>query len=129
MHYLRPCNPTGLSPHVRAGLSPRVRGVAVERPGLPGAVGFIPACAGSGTPRSSPMHAGTVYPRVCGEWVRSVLALSVTYGLSPRVRGGGTAQPRRVNDLGFIPACAGRSEHYYGHRPRDTVYPRVCGEE
>ena len=102
--YPRVC---GGTPHVRRGLSPRVRG----NPGLPArygrAAGSIPACAGE------PINRG--------------LAALGLLGLSPRVRGNLRSAGWACDAGGSIPACAGEpSVSGLGLRCW-RVYPRVCG--
>ena len=53
-------------PAVR-GLSPRVRGILVDRPALPRADGSIPACTGNPAHARRSAAAPEVYPRVYGE--------------------------------------------------------------
>ena len=121
MHYLRPCNPTGLSPRVRGGVEVFLHDFLIRR--------FIPACAGSGCGATGTSWRCRVYPRVCGEWNPQVIADARRDGLSPRVRGVGSVGFGLVRHVRFIPACAGRRDRTAppGQRPR--VYPRVCGEE
>ena len=108
------------------GLSPRVRGNPLA-PALPTRRRSIPACAGEPRRCSRPASAGRVYPRVCGGTVRALVCDERAGGLSPRVRG----NPAVVNQLmrikGSIPACAGEPTAPADGRPREMVYPRVCG--
>ena len=92
--YPRECGGTGLldPPHSsRHGLSPRVRGnpeaelaAAAKERSIPASAGEPSAGRGAG---SSPR----VYPRECGGTNDQDLVLRVSTGLSPRVRGTGSA--------------------------------------
>ena len=89
------------------GLSPRVRGNhrPLGAPALAG--GSIPACAGEPRRREGATAPPRVYPRVCGGTHNTGLAVHVTSGLSPRVRGNQPDLPGTEDDVGSIPACAG----------------------
>ena len=69
------------------GLSPRVRGNRVGRPGLEWSIGSIPACAGEPWISRGDRIRGRVYPRVCGGTHQRAALLAFRLGLSPRVRG------------------------------------------
>ena len=87
----------------------------------------IPACAGESPTKSGCTTAATVYPRVCGGIVVSVMPSLPGMGLSQRVRGNrtmGAAVPVVVRS---IPACAGESPAGRGPASTVEVYPRVCG--
>ncbi len=90
------------------GLSPRVRGnrVVTESVGLD--AGSIPACTGKPTRRHGLSGGGPVYPRVYGETLRTFLGLTITGGLSPRVRGNPLQYWVPRQRAGSIPACTGK---------------------
>ena len=92
---------------------------------------FIPACAGNSICVVYLLGSGqSVHPRVCGEQSSAVNSLSVFDGSSPRVRG--TVFRNSLDFTGlirFIPACAGNRLIYIAKSGRDTVHPRVCGEQ
>ena len=128
--YPRVCGgTTGAWPRnfLASGLSPRVRGNRVcER--LKGApFGSIPACAGEPTPRRRGFRRARVYPRVCGGTSANARLVSISPGLSPRVRGNPRAPARRRVGRGSIPACAGEPGASSASGLRGGVYPRVCG--
>ena len=80
-------------------------------PGLLGSastlLGAIPALAGEPSFRVSQLPFRRVYPRACGGTICGAEPMTVTSGLSPRVRG--NRQPYRllIGRLGSIPARAG----------------------
>ena len=108
--YPRVCGGTVLlsgTIHLRAGLSPRVRGNH-RNPARPvNKQRSIPACAGEPDAEDFVDHPLTVYPRVCGGTWTAYTHPWPGWGLSPRVRG-------NLNDGLWcnrgdrsIPACAG----------------------
>ena len=68
-----------------------------------------------------------VYPRVCGGGLKGEVALTLNYGLSPRVRGRLECGPRFLEFLRSIPACAGEALRTSDCLSSNRVYPRVCG--
>ncbi len=92
-----------------AGSSPRARGTAALPHRVAGVFRFIPACAGN---RESDTR-----------------SLSANSGSSPRARGTAMVICRRVRFYRFIPACAGNSQHESAPVRRQTVHPRVRGEQ
>ena len=110
-----------------AGLSPRVRGnLRVFLVG-PAVVGSIPACAGEPPTGSSWRWLARVYPRVCGGTICGAEPITVTSGLSPRVRGNRPLDRLGVWRIGSIPACAGEPCPEPAAFQTGRVYPRVCG--
>ena len=113
--------------HPGAGLSPRVRGnrALAHRDHRDG--GSIPACAGE--PGSGLWRAphSRVYPRVCGGTGPSTIPMRRFRGLSPRVRGNPRTASPTATRRGSIPACAGEPVPSLTWRPKERVYPRVCG--
>ena len=92
-------------------------------------VRFIPACAGnsSGAPRDrfqTPVH-----PRVCGEQPSGSAIKPGRIGSSPRVRGTGSPHCMQKSTDRFIPACAGNRPTKNAAILRNSVHPRVCGEQ
>ena len=110
------------------GPSPRVRGS--PDPGRDQSVhpGSIPACAGK--PRGSSRRSGPsrVHPRVCGEAPAAARHSQRRRGPSPRVRGSRIPEPAAEDEVGSIPACAGKPRPPAGPARRSWVHPRVCGE-
>ena len=109
------------------GLSPRVRG---NRTGSAGEYEYhrsIPACAGEPPSPQPGARIRRVYPRVCGgTWTRSP-NITLSHGLSPRVRGNLRPMPRLRRLQGSIPACAGEPRWSSVYTSLAGVYPRVCG--
>ena len=110
------------------GSSPRVRG----KPRPPGARtcagGLIPACAGKTNPHRRGLDAGRAHPRVCGENGDTLETVASQYGSSPRVRGKLRAVGLRLDALGLIPACAGKTIRLCSQPWDAWAHPRVCGE-
>ena len=112
-----------------AGSSPRVRGTGHRALHSRHVDRFIPACAGNSIVAPVFATSPAVHPRVCGEqgirpnrWVRIA-------GSSPRVRGTESELYHRGLQRRFIPACAGNRTGGEGSISRNTVHPRVCGEQ
>ena len=110
------------------GSSPRVRGKLLRPRHLANASGLIPACAGKtkGVTMHSLRH--TAHPRVCGENNATRAANLLSPGSSPRVRGKQPARPLRIEAMGLIPACAGKTEAPVNFPRGHRAHPRVCGE-
>ena len=110
------------------GSSPRARGTLDSDRALVNRLRFIPACAGNTTDPPPPTPSGSVHPRVRGEHLLALCAVSVLAGSSPRARG---THPREL-DLRlcprFIPACAGNTKASHPHATHSAVHPRVRGE-
>ena len=68
-----------------------------------------------------------VYPRVCGGTPIAHQTASFFRGLSPRVRGNLSTEPRARSSIRSIPACAGEPAGRGAGAPAAPVYPRVCG--
>ena len=92
------------------GLSPRVRGNHFWRPGSDALNGSIPARAGEPFGSRGKVTHVRVYPRACGGTALSVSALSVSAGLSPRVRGNLLVSAIGDDLTGSIPARAGEPQ-------------------
>ncbi len=111
------------------GSSPRVRGAVALDGGEVGAVGIIPACAGSSFHCSITHNFNWDHPRVCGEQSAPHELDAGSPGSSPRVRGAGGVDLLRVSAEGIIPACAGSSSLGAGSAFATRDHPRVCGEQ
>ena len=111
------------------GSSPRVRGTdrgyAIERY----QDRFIPACAGNSIHKHPARLGQTVHPRVCGEQLTTAARGYTNGGSSPRVRGTVQIGKIVIDDLRFIPACAGNSLSSSDSSAQSVVHPRVCGEQ
>ena len=125
--YPRVCGGTILAPRRNFfnGLSPRVRGNLVVYRKF--SWRSIPACAGEPPAPPTPRNRPRVYPRVCGGTPHDSVRLSITCGLSPRVRGNHRCSPLANNGLRSIPACAGEPKLSRQEKIIEKVYPRVCG--
>ena len=90
-------------------------------------VGSIPASAGERTSPVQSILIRKVYPRECGGTRGGHDGWSLSWGLSPRVRGNARSHLVSVGVSGSIPASAG--ERFQGHFAviSKKVYPRECG--
>ncbi len=114
---------------VLSGSSPRVRGTADHLNQLHVCLRFIPACAGNSAWRGPEISRRPVHPRVCGEQF-SLQSRSLCFsGSSPRVRGTAESSLHAAERKRFIPACAGNRSPTGTLRIRQSVHPRVCGEQ
>ena len=128
--YPRVCGgtqPAGRLPHLRRGLSPRVRGHRPRKDRPPPRPGTIPACAGAPRPLKKMTLLSWDYPRVCGGTTLLPAACLVARGLSPRVRGHPAGEPEQRTARRTIPACAGAPARDARSRAPAEDYPRVCG--
>ena len=111
-----------------AGSSPRGRGkrVFVVRGAV--AVGLIPAWAGKTSRSACPTPWTRAHPRVGGEnAITSAYKHSVS-GSSPRGRGKRANGHAGFDDVGLIPAWAGKTRPIRASRPWSRAHPRVGGE-
>ena len=110
------------------GLSPRVRGNLDVAEVTNQWHGSIPARAGK--PKIVPRkdNAYRVYPRACGETMRSTVVPVGDEGLSPRVRGNLAKHLDELLPPGSIPARAGKPRKAPRRTAPSGVYPRACGE-
>ena len=111
------------------GSSPRVRGTALVRAGLPARKRFIPACAGNSSNPRPAAPCLPVHPRVCGEQRMVITTPTGKTGSSPRVRGTVLIRAERDVTSRFIPACAGNRTPSTIEPCASSVHPRVCGEQ
>ena len=111
------------------GSSPRARGTA-KAPCTPAALSrFIPACAGNRRSGRFSPSPPSVHPRVRGDQAMEHTRRRSRNGSSPRARGTG-GQPKRQGPAHrFIPACAGNRLMRKPAMLRQTVHPRVRGEQ
>ena len=114
-------------PACPVGLSPRVRGNPHAGAGgrTPGR--SIPACAGEPPGLKVPLLIQQVYPRVCGGTLRNDNPVTMSPGLSPRVRGNPDLFTFTNVKGRSIPACAGEPRFGSVGGQGRRVYPRVCG--
>ena len=111
------------------GSSPRVRGTAIDGMSIGFMTRFIPACAGNRSNNGPSEFPLTVHPRVCGEQVAVNQLRLDAAGSSPRVRGTVQGHTSAIDNLRFIPACAGNSYQRTCKVQDRPVHPRVCGEQ
>ena len=110
------------------GLSPRMRGNRSQRHPGRRHNGSIPAHAGKPPIQTLFSHLPGVYPRACGETVKTVRSLPLFGGLSPRMRGNLFLPMSEHAIDGSIPAHAGKPGKYDTVFAAFGVYPRACGE-
>ena len=116
------------TPAQLAGSSPRVRG---KRHGVQGAVdgdGLIPARAGKTRPSGRPSWSAPAHPRACGENCPSRWTPTRLAGSSPRVRGKRGGGVGVADEVGLIPARAGKTSFPFLSAHRPWAHPRACGE-
>ena len=111
------------------GSSPRVRGTVRHHAGSWLSRRFIPACAGNRPSAIASAAHRPVHPRVCGEQLVKRVVSLLKFGSSPRVRGTGRYNRRRLPLSRFIPACAGNRKLNRSKAFPISVHPRVCGEQ
>ena len=110
------------------GSSPRVRGKRGAARGVVAGGGLIPACAGKTTTQRKANSLPTAHPRVCGENPGGVAQAPRGWGSSPRVRGKQRPKTNRLQNIGLIPACAGKTLRVTARVYSSSAHPRVCGE-
>ncbi len=111
-----------------AGSSPHVRGALTTQSPSKGAIGIIPACAGSTGAGDCRSIAAGDHPRMCGEHHRPVQLRDSGWGSSPHVRGAPALDMPVVGDGGIIPACAGSTSRTQSKALPRRDHPRMCGE-
>ena len=111
----------------RVGLSPRVRGNPKRTCPERTCPGSIPARAGEPSHYSDSVARRKVYPRACGGTSSCSSLASLTWGLSPRVRGNPHASPVGDRRERSIPARAGEPRRQRRDWSCTEVYPRACG--
>ena len=109
------------------GSSPRVRGKRLKETQTEHIHRIIPARAGQTTCPNCRRRACPDHPRACGANTSEALALPLTVGSSPRVRGKqvrrrGSAIPCRI-----IPARAGQTDSLDPGSMFQPDHPRACG--
>ena len=105
-----------------------MRGILDGHLGRAPVVGSIPARAGNPCRIRLRGRRERVYPRPCGESVRTLAGRSFAAGLSPPVRGIHRQPLCRYFQRGSIPARAGNPSRAAAGTARTWVYPRPCGE-
>ena len=89
---------------------------------------FIPACAGNAAVILVWTCSTTVHPRMRGERQADLSTSMPLAGSSPHARGTLERLKDAVNDLRFIPACAGNATEAAVSKVQDPVHPRMRGE-
>ena len=116
--------PQGLA----AGSSPRVRGKRWSAGDLESKSRLIPARAGKTSSTTSAAGASPAHPRACGENDTAGGAAGNGRGSSPRVRGKRYPAGSGGDQVGLIPARAGKTDTPSHPRCSSTAHPRACGE-
>ena len=109
------------------GSSPHVRGFEAEYVAAFGHDGFIPACAGFWSNKTTPRGGAEVHPRMCGVLTQNPVGAPFGQGSSPHVRGFVLESVSVPHSLRFIPACAGFCAPRSVRPFRLRVHPRMCG--
>ena len=94
-----------------------------------GAVGIIPARAGSRKLASCSLRGSRDHPRACGEQSDWRSTLRPEMGSSPRVRGAVIRLVAPALNVGIIPARAGSSRMTSIRPTASWDHPRACGEQ
>ena len=111
-----------------AGLSPRSRGSRRGRQAVGHHQGSIPALAGKPITHSPVARKTLVYPRARGEALGRACRVGPCRGLSPRSRGSLLGSSFRRDQVGSIPALAGKPPPCLCAERQTGVYPRARGE-
>ena len=114
---------------VHHGSSPRGRGTDGEVNIEHWRGRFIPAWAGNSSDPTPGISGRSVHPRVGGEQYSTKLVATDAGGSSPRGRGTEREPVHSARRGRFIPAWAGNSVARWHNDDRDTVHPRVGGEQ
>ena len=112
----------------KSGSSPRVRGKRPHVRGPRRPRRLIPACAGKTALSAKTGATVQAHPRVCGENAGRGDEGGGGEGSSPRVRGKLLRDFDMTDELGLIPACAGKTCTWSRSTRRGRAHPRVCGE-
>ena len=89
---------------------------------------LIPARAGKTWTPDSLAAGSAAHPRACGENLRGAWQMCAGAGSSPRVRGKRGEVGAGADEVGLIPACAGKTWRRGPHSEARRAHPRVCGE-
>ena len=111
-----------------AGSSPLTRGKPVERRGQPRLLRLIPAHAGKTCSPPRRTEGGWAHPRSRGENPLVDRLTAVAGGSSPLTRGKLDRVPIRRDNLGLIPAHAGKTMMLKGCDWPSAAHPRSRGE-
>ena len=111
-----------------SGSSPHARGTLIALPAQRQLGRFIPACAGNAYIPHWNLPYDSVHPRMRGERQADLSTSMPLAGSSPHARGTLERLKDAVNDLRFIPACAGNATEAAVSKVQDPVHPRMRGE-
>ena len=117
-----------LSPPIRPGSSPHVRGARIVCMSKSCAGWIIPACAGSTRRSTNRRNEARDHPRMCGEHAMEKGEITADEGSSPHVRGARLVADRCRRGIGIIPACAGSTRLAASSSRQRRDHPRMCGE-
>ena len=110
------------------GSSPHARGALNAGGVLLGALGIIPACAGSTVQRTRPGRRRGDHPRMRGEHPRLRRGGGARWGSSPHARGARHLEMVKKLQFGIIPACAGSTRCRASAGCAGGDHPRMRGE-
>ena len=135
-HFYFPVHPRRCGEHnqmipadsANTGSSPQVRGTLWHCYRAERGLRFIPAGAGNIIVNSFFIFQAPVHPRRCGEHSIREVAISVSLGSSPQVRGTYNGRNNRRCSRRFIPAGAGNMSSPGRSQKSPSVHPRRCGE-
>ena len=110
------------------GSSPHVRGPLFAQRESAGAVGIIPACAGTTPKRERSKLYRWDHPRMCGDHLGRFSGEDEFSGSSPHVRGPRAARLGERPVGRIIPACAGTTAISVTSLLTLWDHPRMCGD-
>ena len=111
-----------------SGSSPLMRGKPQEQRAPPKQVGLIPAHAGKTVPQRICWRRCWAHPRSCGENNDGFSSPNIVTGSSPLMRGKRRVWRCLPNDVGLIPAHAGKTRVAAPSAWPRRAHPRSCGE-
>ena len=118
-----------ITPALRAGSPPHVRGKDTIPQVCAGDGGITPAYAGKRKISSTCSSRTWDHPRVCGEKYQLGVVKLLSEGSPPRMRGKALGPCAGRVAVGITPAYAGKRTHRHSSCTRHRDHPRVCGEK
>ena len=112
----------------RGGSSPHTRGARRRQRRKRGAVGIIPAYAGSTNPKQVRTNLSQDHPRIRGEHHQRTMGRHQERGSSPHTRGAQKTRERSENAIRIIPAYAGSTATNGPKTECVSDHPRIRGE-
>ena len=108
--------------------TPRVRGLPYPLSFCSFSLRYNPACAGTTEGPYAGYFSREIQPRVCGDYLVAMVALSDTDDTTPRVRGLLSFSRLCSFSHRYNPACAGTTPSAFLIIEPLSIQPRVCGD-